>query len=296
MARTAPASSNELVESQLNALVSVLEKTLDGDVLVFVGPIYFGVDDVIREGLESRKAKREKLIVVLETNGGYIEVVQRIADTLRHHYKLVDFIVPNHAMSAGTVLVMSGDAIYMDYYSVLGPIDPQVGRKGGRGMVPALGYLVQFDRLINKSKKGQLTDAELTFLIEHFDPAALYEYEQARELSITLLKQWLVKYKFKNWKRTQTRKLKVTDQMRVKRAREIAERLNKTEVWHSHGRGISMAVLREELNIQIEDFGANPDLSQKILTYHRFLVDYMAKLGDSCVLHTNGRYRPLAMR
>ncbi len=31
---------------------------------------------------------------------------------MRHHYKCVDFIVPNSAYSAGTVLAMSGDAIY----------------------------------------------------------------------------------------------------------------------------------------------------------------------------------------
>ena len=34
---------------------------------------------------------------------------------------------------------MSGDAIFMDYFSVLGPIDPQLPK--GDTMVPALGYL-----------------------------------------------------------------------------------------------------------------------------------------------------------
>src|SRR5579863_7668178 len=102
-------------------------------------------------------------------------------------------------MSAGTVLVMSGDAIHMDYYSLLGPIDPQLERAGSADLVPALGYLVQFERLIEKSRKGKLTTAELTFLVEKFDPAELYSYEQARELSIALLKEWLVRYKFKNW-------------------------------------------------------------------------------------------------
>ena len=58
--------------------------------------------------------------------------IQRIAETLRHHYDRVEFIVPNYAMSAGTVLVMSGDAIHMDYFSVLGPIDPQVRDETGR--------------------------------------------------------------------------------------------------------------------------------------------------------------------
>ena len=61
-----------------------------------------------------------------------MDVVQRVVDTLRRHYNLVDFIIPNYAYSAGTVLAMSGDAIHMDYYSRLGPIDPQIETERGR--------------------------------------------------------------------------------------------------------------------------------------------------------------------
>lgn len=45
---------------------------------------------------------------------------------------------------------MSGDNIYMDYYSRLGPIDSQVQCRQGQ-MVPALGYLVQWERLVKIS-------------------------------------------------------------------------------------------------------------------------------------------------
>jgi hypothetical protein len=41
---------------------------------------------------------------------------------------------------------MSGDAIYMTYYSRLGPIDPQVETSKGVP-VPALGYLIALKRL-----------------------------------------------------------------------------------------------------------------------------------------------------
>jgi ClpP class serine protease len=95
-------------------------------------------------------------------------------------------------MSAGTVLVMSGDTIHMDYASTLGPIDPQV-RNRAEQWVPALGYLEQYDRLVEKSKAGTLTTAELTYLLQNFDPAELYQYEQERELSIALLEEWLVR-------------------------------------------------------------------------------------------------------
>ena len=227
---------------------------------------------------------------MLETSGGYIEVTQRIADTLRRHYKHVEFIVPDYAMSAATILVMSGDVIRMDYFSVLGPIDPQVKKDGSDNYVPALGYLAQYDRLIEKSRKGTLTTAEMAFLIEKFDPAELYGYEQARNLSITLLKEWLVKYKFKDWKITETRKEKVTKVMKQERAEKIATLLNKTEKWHSHGRGINMNILRRDLKLKIDDFGENPNLNNSIRSYHKLMNDYTHRRGMSLSIHTRGHY------
>ncbi len=227
---------------------------------------------------------------MLETPGGYIEVTQRIADTLRRHYKHIEFIVPDYAMSAGTILVMSGDVIRMDYFSVLGPIDPQVTRPGSDSYVPALGYLAQYERLIEKSKKGQLTTAEMAFLIEKFDPAELYSYEQARNLSITLLKEWLVKYKFKDWKFTETQNTPVTLDMKRERAEDIAMKLNDTKKWHSHGRGISMMVLQRELKLKIDDFGVDKELSRCIRSYHRLMNDYMMRRGHTSAIHTIEQY------
>jgi hypothetical protein len=287
-------TSNEIVEEQLDGLVETLEQELNADCLAFNGLLLLGADDLVRDALEARNPKRPKLVVVLETTGGYIEVTQRIAETLRQHYTSVEFIVPNYAMSAGTVLVMSGDAIHMDYYSVLGPIDPQVQRPGSTTLVPALGYLAQYERLIEKSRQKKLTTAEMAFLVEKFDPAELYSYEQARELSITLLKEWLVKYKFKEWHHTRTRRIPVTTAMKKSRAEKIAKLLNNTARWHSHGYGISRAILTsDEFKLEIEDFGAKPDFNHKLRAYYRLLIDYMGRLGLSGVLHWKGKYVPM---
>src|SRR5262245_54819258 len=145
----------KIVEAHLDELARHLEKVLDADILAFMSPIEYGADDAIRDAIEGRATKRKKIGVVLETPGGIIEVVARIAHTIRYHYPdHVSIIVPNYAMSAGTVLAMAGDAIYMDYYSVLGPIDPQVERTlpdGEKGLVPALGYLAKYEELVQKS-------------------------------------------------------------------------------------------------------------------------------------------------
>ena len=172
---------------------------MDGDCLSYSGQIVFGSDDAIRDAIEALKkqSQRSRLVVILETEGGFVEVTRRISDTIRNHYSVVDFLIPSHAMSAGTILSMSGDAIYMDYFSVLGPIDPQVPSQDGNKLIPAIGYLIKFQELLQKANSGEAGAAELEILL-NFNQGELYSYEQARELSVSLLEEWLVKYKEKS--------------------------------------------------------------------------------------------------
>jgi hypothetical protein len=292
------AEPNRIFEEYADKLLVDLETTFNADVLAYCGVIDRGVDDWIRDAVEGIKNKREKLVVLLETPGGSIEVTQRIAETFRHHYpKRVEFVVANAAMSAGTILVMSGDAIHMDYYAVLGPIDPQVERTmpdGTTRWVPALGYLHKYAELVEKSNQGKLSTAEAGLFIQQFDPAELYAFEQARDLSITLLKDWLTRYKFKDWNTTKTRGLNVDMAMRETRAGEIAKTLNDTGRWHTHGRGISIAILRSDLiKLEVDDFGADVTLSKKIRSYHRALTHYMAVMRLALCVHTRGNFEQL---
>ena len=282
-----------IIEAQLDEHIVSIEDCVKGYVLSFFGSLLYGTEDVFRDATEALVAERrietEKLVVILETDGGYIEVVERIAKILRHHFKRVEFIIPNYAMSAGTVLAMCGDAIHMDYFSVLGPIDPQVRTARGES-VPALGYLAQYERLIQKASEGELSTAELAFLVQKFDPAELYRYEQARELSISLLKEWLVEFKFKEWRKTETTGKSVTITLKKRRAESIARKLNDSAKWHSHARGISMEVLRKDLNLKIEDFGEHKELSDKVRVYYKLLTDYMLRLRQAAALHRKGSY------
>lgn len=282
---------NEIVEGQIDTRLQALADTVDGDVVTYFGPI----DDThlrfIKAIIDSIVSKRPKLAVVLETAGGYIESAERFANIFRHNYGTVEFLVPTYAMSAGTVLVMCGDAIYMDYGSTLGPIDPQVRPRGRPDFVPALGYLEQYNRLIEKSRENTITPVEMAYLMQNFDPAELYQYEQARDLSIALLEEWLVKYKFKDWTTTATRCIPVTDDMRRERAKTIAQQLNDTTCWHSHNRGISMDVLRKKVNLQIEDFETNPRLKDAVSGYMMLLTDYTMRRGHhSVVFNWEGGY------
>lgn len=272
-------SAREWATSRLLAI----EEMLNADGLTIISPMQPGVEHVVKIAIESRTVRRENLFVILDTPGGVVETVERIVRVFREHYIEVKFVIPDRAMSAGTVLAMSGDEILMDYHSCLGPIDPQLERDNH--LVPALSYLAQYEHLIEKSMNGALSTAELV-LLNKLDLAVLHQFKLAHDLTIDLLKLWLTSYKFKDWVQTETRRIPVTKEMKEERAREIARQLSDQERWLTHGRGIDMKTLRHELRLKIDDFGADLNLKRAVWDYFWFLRDHMRMTGIESFVHS----------
>jgi hypothetical protein len=280
--------ANQFVESGLNEYALELGTRLDATTLAVVGPIFGELDAKVRRAVEAvpPDQKKRRVAVVLDTPGGVVELVERMVGILRHHFAELHFVIPDRAMSAGTIFAMSGDVIWMDYFACLGPIDPQIERDGR--LVPALSYVVQFEDLVRKSMAGQVSPAEL-LLLQKLDLADLHTYQQARDLSVSLLVEWLSKYKFKDWSVTATRGLPVDDTMRRARAEEIARALSDNVRWKSHGRPISMQVLTDQLNLRINDLATDPDLHMAAKLYFDLLLDYSRKTGRVQTVHVLGR-------
>lgn len=258
---------------KLNGDLYVLEDVLQADVLTIFGPIHPGLEKTIRTAVEQIRNRRRRLAVVLDTLGGVVEVVERIVTVIRHHYDKVEFLVPDRAMSAGTVFVMAGDRIFMNYFSCLGPIDPQIEKN--RKFVPAMSYLNQYQRLYEKANAGLLNTAEL-MLLNTFDAGELYQFEQARLLSQDLLTQWLSTYKFRDWQTHNSTGAPVTAEEKRQRAGEIAKVLSDYERWRSHGRAISRDTLvSDPIRLKIENIEAHSGISVALDSYMRSLEFYL---------------------
>lgn len=258
-----------------------VERLLDCDLLYYFGELRTFSIAYFRaavEKLASLSDKKKAIGICLTTPGGQAEAVEKMVEIVRHHYDEVYFIVAREAMSAGTIFCMSGDKIFMDYSSSLGPIDPQVPDREQKILVPALGYLDKIAELIEKSRNNTITPAEFAIL-QAQDLAMIRFYEQARELSINLLKQWLTKYKFKDWTnhRTTNPGAPVTDAEKEARAEEIANLLSDNTHWHSHGRMIGIGTLRSVLRLEIDDFGADVAMRDAIRRYSDTLTDYLMR-------------------
>lgn len=271
---------HSVINHLINKVLDDLEKKLVSDVIAINGPIVKEMLPMIRDGIEMMKknSQRNKLSIILTTNGGSAEVAERLVYIFRKHYDEVDFFVPDYAYSAGTILCMSGDNIFMDYYSVLGPIDPQVMNKD-EVFVPALGYLDKIKELVDMAKAGTISEAEF-LILKDFDLAELKAYEQAQNLTVDLLKEWLVKYKFKNWNRTEGNNTQVTKEMKTERAEEIAKELGDYNKWLSHGRALNIEKLTS-IGLKIEDFGLDQELSDQVKYFHNLMIENMQASGLS---------------
>jgi len=277
----------DTIKSLLDVKLKELETLLDADVLTYHGPIFDGSESAFLQFVEQLKLEDEQknsdtLFIILTTGGGSATAVERYVNIVRNHYKVVNFIVPDKAFSAGTIFCMSGNDIYMDYYSVLGPIDPQILNKENR-WVPALGYLDKINELIKKAQNGTLTQAEF-IILKDFDMAELRGYEQAKELTIDLLQKWLVEYKFETWV-THKNGNPVTRDEKIQRAKEIADSLSNNSLWKSHSRPLDIKVL-EGLGLKIRNFGTDANLTKSLRAYHRLVSDFALKNQIPVFVHT----------
>ncbi|MXZ01677.1 serine dehydrogenasease [Candidatus Poribacteria bacterium] len=263
--------------NQLNTYLGKIENALKADVLTISSPMVLSLEYKVKYAIELFQERKSRIAVILDTLGGTIEVVERLVSVIRHHYNEVDFLIPDRAMSAGTVFAMSGDRIFMNYFSCLGPIDPQIVKNDE--LVPAMSYLNQYQRLSEKAEAGQLNMADIT-LLNKLDLGELYQFEQARELSHDLLINWLSTYKFKNWDTHSSTGKPVTDEDKKQRAEDIAKVLSDNERWHSHGRMISRDTLTsdsEGIRLKIEKIEDNPDILSALEEYVGLLNDYIQR-------------------
>jgi len=252
--------------------IMALEDFFTADIVFYYGQIYNNViplyKKLIHEIYFKSDKKYSRLVIFLNTPGGSVETVEKFADINRNFYKEVYFIVPEQAMSAGTVFCLSGDKIFMDYASSLGPIDPQIFN--GKQYVPALGYLDKIQEFVEKSNSGIPLNSVELFFLQQQDIAFLRLCEQQKSLTVNLIEKWLVEYGFKNNEEN------LTLEEQTQQAKDIAEKLGDNSQWLSHGRYINIKRLKE-MGLNIEDYSNDENLSKFIREYNDLLTSYIIR-------------------
>lgn len=213
---------------------------------------YYTIYDMLKE------VEIENLDFYIETPGGSGEAAEVIADFVHEQFNKISYLISGEAKSAGTILVLSGDDIYMTKSGSLGPIDAQV--KIGRTVISAYDYMEWVkDKKAKADADGTLSPFDAT-MIAQISPGELEGVNNALKFAEEMVKEWLAKYKFKDWTETETNHNEVTDEMRKEIAEQIALELTNHDKWKSHGRSLNIKNL-EDIGLRINLIDDDPKLS-----------------------------------
>ncbi len=154
----------------------------------------------------------------------------------------------------------------------LGPIDAQV--KIGRSVGSAHDYKEWIDAKRVEAAKNKVLNPVDALIIAQISPSELAGVYNSLEFAKDLIIEWLPKYKFKKWTVTETAKNPVTDEMRIQRAKTIAEQLCNHTYYRSHGRLLKINDLKADLLIEDIDKDAKlADIVYRIKTIVKLIFD-----------------------
>lgn len=135
------------------------------------------------------------LSLILHTPGGVTNAAESVVEYLRSKFDDIEVLVPAFAMSAGTMISLAADQIWMANHSQLGPIDPQmVG--GGRSM-PARAVVEQFEQARREVLQNTQAAHVWAPVLGTIGPALLKEAENVIAYSEDMVAGWLKRYMFR---------------------------------------------------------------------------------------------------
>lgn len=210
----------------------------------------------------------------IETPGGSGEAAEEIGRFIRDKFENIVFVISGESKSAGTILALSGNEIFMTKTGSLGPIDAQV--KIGRTVGSAYDYMEWVHEKRNEAQiNGVLNPFDAT-MVAQISPSELKGVYNSLEFAKDIVKEWIARYKFKDWCTTETRKISVTDEMKKERATEIAKELTNHKRWRSHGRSLKIDDL-ESIGLKIKRLDDDRELSEII-----YRIQTVLRLIFSC--------------
>jgi hypothetical protein len=135
------------------------------------------------QGLDRAKG----LDLLLHTPGGEVAATESIVDYLHQMFGDIRAIVPQLAMSAGTMISLACDTIVLGKHSSLGPFDPQI-----RGM-PAQGILEEFQTAVTEIKANPAAAPLWQVIIAKYPPTLLGQSQKASQWAEQMVADWMIK-------------------------------------------------------------------------------------------------------
>lgn len=209
------------------------------------------------------------LDLILHTPGGDLPAAESIVHYLRQMFGFdIRAIIPQIAMSAGTMISCACNEIVMGKQSNIGPFDPQLGG------LPAHGVLEEFEKAIEMVKADPQSTPIWQTIISKYHPTFLGECEKAIELADLVVRSWLVTGMFGG------------DQDAMTKAENIVLALNDHAGTKTHSRHLH---IEDAVNIglkvvQLED---DPELQDLVLTVHHSYMHTFANTSAGKIIENH---------
>lgn len=197
-------------------------------------------------GLDTNKG----VDIILHTPGGNPTATEGIVKYLHSKFNNdIRVIVPQMAMSAGTMFACSSKMILMGLHSCLGPIDPQFGG------IPAYNIIDEFRDAKKDLEQNDKSKEYWKIQFDKYPVAFFYTVFDSINLSAVLASEWLKKYMFDD----------LNSKESTKKINKIIKKLNTNN--KSHSRHFSYQdCLNMGLKVQkIED---DQELQDLIISVH----------------------------
>jgi hypothetical protein len=217
------------------------------------------------------------LDLMLHSSGGSAEATDAIVSYLRAKFDDIRVIIPQGAMSAGTMLACAADRILMAKHSSIGPIDPQMILQTGIGIraFAAHAVLEQFEMAQKDCRDNPKNLSSWLPMLSQYGPALLIECKNQIDFGRQLVESWLRTYMFR------------TDAASMKPA-EIAEYLSNHSNFKTHGKHINIASAKD-LGLIIDAVEDDQQLQGKILSaFHATTLTLSTTSTVKIIANQNG--------
>ena len=213
----------------------------------------FEVNDNDKNGFMStiHQMDRSKgLDLILHTPGGDIAATESIVQYLRSMFGSdIRAIVPQLAMSAGTMIALATKQVVMGKHSSLGPIDPQIAGMAAHGIVE------EFERARADIAQDPSTIPLWQPIIAKYSPSLVGECEKAIKWADSMVERWLEIGMFDG------------DPDAKAKARKILDELASHALTLSHARHIDFG-RAADLGINILKMEDDGELQNAVLSVH----------------------------
>lgn len=191
------------------------------------------------------------LDLIMHTPGGEVTATEAIGNYLREVFNGdIRIIIPQLAMSGGTMLSCIGKEIIMGKHSNIGPVDPQFGG------IPCYGVIQEFENAKNEIAKNPATIPLWQMIINKYHPTFIGQCYKAIELSKELTEEWL-----------ENGKMFENDENKKEKIKTIIKYLNNNAETKIHSRHISN-IKAKEIGLKVTDLEEDDNFQDAVLSIH----------------------------